>query len=80
PSVKMDAKVTIYDVAKNIIQKDLPMLFEPDSQKLYMVWDQEKTINRNGRKVATGTYLAVVTITDNHGMTQVRKVPIGIRR
>lgn len=80
PSVKMDAKVTIYDVAKNIIQKDLPMLFEPDSQKLYMVWSQEKAINRNGRKVATGTYLAVVTITDNHGMTQIRKIPIGIRR
>lgn len=80
PTINIDAKVTIYDVAKNIIQKDLPMVFEPDSQKLYMVWDEDLSINRKGRKVATGTYLALVTITDNHGMVQTKKVPVGVRR
>lgn len=70
-------RVSIYDVVKNSVIENHDMVFDPTSQRLYLAWDGR---NRNGRLVGTGTYLAVLEITDGSEFKERHSVRIGVKR
>ena len=77
PGVKLSGKASIYDVVKNPIIENMPMV-EKDG-KLYYVWNG---CNSKGRKVSTGTYVAILSMTDNQDPPVSRKqtIRIGVKR
>ena len=77
-SINLQGRVSIYDVVKNPIITDIPGVFDTENQKLYFTWDG---LNSNGRKVATGTYLATVHITDpKTNLKLTRNLRLGVKR
>lgn len=76
-SLDMRGVVSIYDVVKNPVIEDQPMIFDPISRRLCFVWDG---YNSNGRKAAPGTYLAYMVITASNGIKEVKKIRIGVKR
>ncbi len=77
PHVELSGKVSIFDVVKNTVIENKPMVFDKVSKKLFFVWNG---VNHKNRKVATGTYLAVLEMSDNMGFEQTRTIPVGIKR
>ncbi len=80
--IKMEGSITIYDVVKNLIKKDIEGVFSEELQKLFYFWDGK---SENKRKVGTGTYTASIRVTTisektNRRKTTVQKVPLGILR
>lgn len=77
PGVKLSGKASIYDVVKNPIIENKPMVEK--NGYLYFVWDG---INNKGRKVAAGTYVAILSITDNQSppVTKNKIIRIGVKR
>lgn len=77
-NITLSGTVSIYDVVKNSIIKDKPGVYDLEKQKFYFAWDG---LNSNGRKVATGTYIAVVNVFDNQKNIKDTKVLyLGVRR
>jgi hypothetical protein len=72
------ATITIYDVVKNIIIKDIPMLYDLNLSRFVYVWDG---FNCNHKAVATGTYTAFIKVTkkDNRSITT-KPLFIGVKR
>jgi hypothetical protein len=52
-------------------------LMVEQGRRLYWVWDD---YNRHGRKVGTGTYLAVVRVSENGKRVVERRVLVGVNR
>lgn len=81
--IKMDeGKVSIYDVVKHLVKKDIEGVFDEGTQKLYFIWDGT---NEKKRVVGTGTYNAVIRATTISQKTNNRKtfsqiVPLGVKR
>ncbi|MGE5670579.1 MAG: hypothetical protein ACM31E_03990 [Fibrobacterota bacterium] len=73
PALK--GEVTIFDVVKNVLVDKAPMVLA--NNRLYFIWD---CTNKNGRKVATGTYSVIFVITDTNGKKETRTMRIGIQR
>jgi hypothetical protein len=68
--------VAIYDVVKNPVIKKSAMAVDSEKRLLY-VWDGR---NSAGRKVASGTYLAVVEVLVNGRLESVKKLYLGVQR
>lgn len=77
PHVELAGKVSIFDVVKNTVIENEPMVFDKVSKKLFFVWNG---VNHKKRKVATGTYLAVMEMSDNMGFKETGTIPVGIKR
>lgn len=80
--IKIEGTVTVYDVVKSLISKDILGVFDENTQKLFFVWEG---ISDKGRKVGTGTYTAVIRVTTisektNRRKTTVQKLPLGVKR
>lgn len=68
--------VSIYDVVQNPVIQKKTMVFHNESNRLYFVWDGR---NYNGRKVGTGTYLAVINVSGPDRKFN-SKINIGVKR
>ncbi len=69
--------VSIYDVAQNPVIQKKTMVFHSETNRLYFVWDGR---NYNGRKVGTGTYLAVINASGPDKRKFSSKINIGVKR
>ncbi len=68
--------VSIYDVVQNPVIQKKAMVFHNETKRLYFVWDGR---NYNGRKVGTGTYLAVINVSGPDRKFS-SKINIGVKR
>jgi uncharacterized repeat protein (TIGR01451 family) len=69
----INATITLYDAVGNIIAQK-PMTNANGG--LYFAWDG----TRNGRKVGSGTYLAIIRIKENGKQVLSKRVALGVRR
>jgi hypothetical protein len=76
-SMVLFGKVSIFDVVKNLIVDNKDMAFDPLTKQVIFMWDG---YNKNGKKVATGTYVAIMKITNDLGLSETRSVRIGVKR
>lgn len=74
-NIALSGTVSIYDVLKNIIIENQPLVI--NNNKSFYIWD---LTNKNHRKVASGTYLAVFTISDRYGGKNTYRLRIGVKR
>jgi hypothetical protein len=76
-NITLTGSVSIYDVVLNPVVKEQEMVFEPQTKRLYFVWNGR---NSYGNEVALGTYLAVYEVTDNFNRKSIQKIRIGVKR
>jgi hypothetical protein len=76
-AVSLSGTVSIYDIVNNPVATDLPMKPDDETKQLFLVWDGR---NSRQRKVATGTYVAVVTINQDGKPEEESTVRIGVKR
>jgi hypothetical protein len=69
--------ISIFDVVKNVIIERDTMVFDPDTKQLFYIWNGR---NRNNKKVATGTYNAVIEIRDNADFKERKMTRLGVKR
>jgi hypothetical protein len=74
-TIALSGKATLYDVLGNIIFRDREGLIQQKNQRVLFVWDGT---NQQGRLVATGAYLAAVTIQTTQGLKETQRIKIGI--
>ncbi|MDG5817105.1 hypothetical protein QA601_18550, partial [Chitinispirillales bacterium ANBcel5] len=74
---KLYGTVSIYDVVKNPIILDKPLVFDENEKSLYFLWNGR---NSRGREVASGTYMAVMEIKDNYGLNEKVLIRIGVNK
>ncbi len=76
--VLTDIQFTVYDPLGNVVIAGSQEMARPDSRGNMQLgkWDG---ISGNGRKVATGTYLLVVTVTGDQGIRKRFKSFIGVK-
>jgi hypothetical protein len=72
--VTLSGKVSIYDVGKNPVVENEEMV--ESNKRLYFVWDGK---NSSRRKVATGTYLAIIEIFSNGTPYKKQRVYMGVK-
>lgn len=77
PGVVLSGTASVYDVVKNPVIENVKMVFDNEFKCLYFIWNG---CNSNGRKVATGTYIASMQITDNQGKKETKTTRIGVKR
>ncbi len=75
-SYPLKGTVSIYDVVQNPVIQKKTMVFHSQTNRLYFVWDGR---NYNGRKVGTGTYLAVINVSGPDRKFS-SKINIGVKR
>jgi hypothetical protein len=75
PQDSVSAKISIYDQVGNAVLKDEKCVSTSENGKLLYLWNG---VNKNGRYVGEGTYLAVVNIKVSNGVSQNIKTKIGI--
>lgn len=73
----LQGTVSIYDVVQNPVIQKKTMVFHNETNRLYFVWDGR---NYNGRKVGTGTYLAVINVSGPDKRKFSSKINIGVKR
>jgi hypothetical protein len=73
----ISAKISIFDAVGNMVLKDRTATPNQSRDYFTFVWDG---VNENGRMVGTGTYLAVVIIRDDNGISALRRMKIGVKR
>lgn len=76
-NVKLTGTLSVYDVVKNPIIINEPMVFDGTRQRLFLVWNGK---NSNGRDVATGTYLAIAKLKDDQGFNATQILRLGVKR
>jgi hypothetical protein len=78
PDYSLEGLIWIFDVVNNQIVTERRMGFdEADTKRLYYVWDGR---NDSGRDVGTGTYLAIVKVTDDTGFKWTEEIRLGVKR
>jgi hypothetical protein len=78
PNYRLEGKISIFDIVNNPVVVRRPMAFdENQTKRLYYVWDGR---NDNGRAVGTGTYVAIVSITDDQGKRWTEQLLLGVKR
>ncbi|NLD94213.1 MAG: VWA domain-containing protein [Fibrobacter sp.] len=75
PQDSISASITIYDQVGNAVVKDDKCAVTRENGKLLYIWNG---VNRNGRYVGDGTYVAVITVTVSNGVSRTIKTKIGI--
>lgn len=75
--VRLTGRMTVYDDVGNIVCRGVKGVVGDEKDQVAFVWDGT---NGTGRRVGTGTYLAVVEITDSQDITEHGSVRIGVRR
>jgi len=75
PQDSMSASISIYDQVGNAVVKDDKCAVTSENGKLLYLW---KGVNRNGRYVGDGTYVAVITVKVSNGVSRTIKTKIGI--
>ncbi|MBD3418580.1 MAG: hypothetical protein GF398_00535 [Chitinivibrionales bacterium] len=75
--VALTSQCTIYDPLGNVIVANTEMAKDPNSNKRYLFWDGT---NRFGRRVGSGSYLAMVRIDVQGKDTKVEQLMIGVAR
>ena len=76
--INLQGKVSIYDVVKNPVIKDVPGVFDEKTKNFYFAWDG---LNSNGRRVSTGTYIGIVNIIDlNKKQEKTSTILLGVKR
>ncbi|HEX2958741.1 MAG TPA: glycosyl hydrolase family 8 [Chitinispirillaceae bacterium] len=73
--IELEAKVSIFDNLGSCVISETSMNVDPQTQEAVFEW---KGLNRRGRKVGTGTYIAVVKAKSVIGETS-EKILIGVR-
>jgi flagellar hook assembly protein FlgD len=77
-SANLTARLAIYDVVNNTIVNGRTMVFDRSNTGwLYYVWDGR---NNQGRRVANGTYLAVIEVDDGQGYKETVTLRVGVKR
>jgi hypothetical protein len=75
--LRLSGTVSVYDVVKNMLADREPMAFDPDKKALVYMWNGR---NRNGKRVASGTYVALMSVESEDGTIKtVLPVRIGIK-
>jgi hypothetical protein len=74
-SLLKSGKISIFDALGNAVITDAP--FTLSNYRLYYIWDGR---NHNNRYVGSGTYVAVITATQNNGNVTSSKKTIGVKR
>jgi hypothetical protein len=72
-NIRLEAVLAIYDIVDNPVLRERPMPYDPQTGRLYFVWSG---INDRGRRVATGTYLAVIRLRNPQETQMIR---IGVK-
>lgn len=75
PQDSINAKISIYDQVGNTVLKNYPCVATSENGKLLYIWNG---VNRNGRYVGEGTYVAVINVTVSNGVSHTIKTKIGI--
>ncbi len=75
--IGFEGVLTLYDCTGNVIFTSERTLQSTKDVSLFEQWD---LINRSGRIVADGTYLAVFKIRTDDGETELLKMKIGVKR
>jgi flagellar hook assembly protein FlgD len=74
-SLPKSGTISIFDAIGNTVMKEAP--FTLLNNWLYYNWDGR---NHNGRFVGTGTYIAIINVTQNGGKVTSSKKTIGVKR
>ncbi|MBD3345724.1 MAG: hypothetical protein GF401_11745 [Chitinivibrionales bacterium] len=74
--VRLDGKIVIYDLVGNRVNEG-DFSAESNSPNIYYVWNGRNLMNRS---VGSGTYLAIITVTDDEGKGKKERVKIGVMR
>jgi hypothetical protein len=80
PAVGLSAIITVYDNLGNIVIGEQEFIYNDDIGELNL---SLKPRNQQGRKLGSGSYLAVIMVTNSNGDTDiVQKIPvmIGVKR
>lgn len=72
-----EATVVIYDMLGNTVVGTTPFKKNIAENIYYFTWNG---LNKNNRKVGTGTYLGVIRIFDRNNPIPAEKIKIGVRR
>lgn len=75
PQDSISAHISIYDQVGNAILKDDQCVSASENGKLLYIWNG---VNKNGRYVGEGTYVAVVNVKVSNGVSSTIKTKIGI--
>jgi len=75
PQDSVSASISIYDQVGNAVVKDDKCAVTSENGKLLYIWNG---VNRNGRYVGDGTYVAVVAVKVSNGVSRTIKTKIGI--
>ncbi len=75
--IRLQGTASVYDVVKNPIVQDIPLVYDEVRKRLFFVWNGR---NSSGRLVSTGTYQAILTIKDNQDFKDTKYVRIGVKR
>ncbi|MBN2036518.1 MAG: hypothetical protein JW768_07220 [Chitinispirillaceae bacterium] len=71
------ATATLYDAVGNLVADKTDFIPVPSYNIRYFTWNGA---NKNNRNVSTGTYLAVLQITDKNGINSKELIKIGVKR
>jgi hypothetical protein len=78
PGYSFTGQISIFDVVNNPVVVRRPMVFDEErTKRLYYVWDGR---NDGGRAVGTGTYVAIVNISDDQGKRWTEQLLLGVKR
>lgn len=75
PQDSVSANISIYDQVGNAVLKDGQCVSTSENGKLLYIWNG---VNKNGRYVGDGTYVAVVNVNVTNGISRTIKTKIGI--
>ncbi|HEX2957739.1 MAG TPA: hypothetical protein VHO70_12970, partial [Chitinispirillaceae bacterium] len=75
PQDSMSAHISIYDQVGNAVLKNDECVAISESGKLLYIWNG---VNRNGRYVGDGTYVAIINVKVSNGVSHSIKTKIGI--
>jgi hypothetical protein len=75
PQDSVNASISIYDQVGNAVVKDDKCAVTKENGKFLYIWNG---VNRNGRYVGDGTYVAVISVKVSNGVSRTIKTKIGI--
>jgi hypothetical protein len=71
-----EGSITVIDALGNVIATGIPVAYRPDNGTYVFVWDG---LNQNNRRVTEGTYLIILEVTTEDGLTSTERIKCGIR-
>ncbi len=71
----LNGNITIFDLVGNRVISNRPMVFDPELNKLFYVWNGR---NKSNRKVEDFAYYGIVNVRINRGEEITKKIMIGL--